>query len=55
VDKTFGAGFKDKVKQAILGLEDQEILGFFARSKFIPASNNQYKPIEDVAAATKLD
>ena len=55
VDKTFGAGFKDKVKQAILGLEDKEILGFFARSKFIPASNGQYKPIEDVAAATKLD
>ena len=55
VDKTFGAGFKDKVKQAILGLEDKEILGFFARSKFIPVSNDQYKPIEDVAAATKLD
>jgi phosphonate transport system substrate-binding protein len=55
VDKTFGAGFKEKVKQAILGLEDKEILGFFARSKFIPASNGQYKPIEDVAAATKLD
>ncbi len=55
VEKTFGAGFKEKVKQAILGLEDKEILSFFARSKFIPASNDQYKPIEDVAAATKLD
>jgi phosphonate transport system substrate-binding protein len=55
VEKTFGPGFKEKVKQAILGLEDKEILGFFARSKFIPASNDQYKPIADVAAATKLD
>jgi phosphonate transport system substrate-binding protein len=55
VDKTFGAGFKEKVKQAILSLEDKEMLGFFARSKFIPASNQQYKPIEEVAAATKLD
>jgi phosphonate transport system substrate-binding protein len=55
VDQIFGAGFKEKVKQAILGLSDKEILGFFARSKFIPASNDQYKPIEDVAAATKLD
>lgn len=55
VDKTFGAGFQEKVKQAILSLDDKEILGFFARSKFIPASNAQYKPIEDVAAATKLD
>jgi phosphonate transport system substrate-binding protein len=55
VDNTFGAGFKEKVKQAILGLEDKEILGFFARSKFIPCSNGQYKPIEDVAAAAGLD
>lgn len=55
VEKTFGAGFKEKVTQAILSLEDKEILGFFARSKFIPASNAEYKPIEDVAAATKLD
>lgn len=55
VDKTFGAGFKEKVKQAILSLDDKDILGFFARSKFIPASNAEYKPIEDVAAATKLD
>jgi phosphonate transport system substrate-binding protein len=55
VDETFGAGFKEKVKAAILSLEDKEILGFFARSKFIPAANGEYKPIEEVAAATKLD
>ncbi len=55
VEKTFGTGFKERVKQAILGLEDKELLGFFARSKFIPATNGQYKPIEDVAQATKLD
>jgi len=55
VDKQFGAGFKDKVRQAIVSLADPEILGYFARSKFIPASNAQYAPIEEVAAATKLD
>jgi phosphonate transport system substrate-binding protein len=55
VDKQFGPGFKDKVRQAILSLADPEILGYFARSKFIPASNAQYAPIEEVAAATKLD
>ncbi len=55
VDKAFGAGFKEKVKKAILDLNDAEILHFFSRSKFIPASNEQYKPIADVAAATKLD
>ena len=55
VDKTFGPGFKDKVRQAILSLDDPEILGYFARSKFVPASNAEYAPIEEVAAATKLD
>ena len=55
VDKQFGPGFKDKVRQAILSLTDPEILGYFARSKFIPASNAQYAPIEEVAAATKLE
>jgi len=43
------------VRQAIVSLADPEILGYFARSKFIPASNAQYAPIEEVAAATKLD
>jgi phosphonate transport system substrate-binding protein len=55
VDKMFGAGFKEKVKEAIISLDDKEILGYFARSKFIPASNDQYIPIQFVAAATKLD
>jgi len=55
VDKQFGPGFKDKVREAILSLADPQILGYFARSKFIPASNAQYAPIEEVAAATKLD
>jgi phosphonate transport system substrate-binding protein len=55
VDKQFGAGFKERVRQAILSLDDPEILSYFARSKFIRASNTQYAPIEEVAAATKLD
>jgi phosphonate transport system substrate-binding protein len=55
VDKQFGPGFKDKVRQAIVSLADPELLGYFARTKFIPASNAEYAPIEEVAAATKLD
>jgi phosphonate transport system substrate-binding protein len=54
VDARFGAGFKEKLKTAILAVDDKEILSFFARSKFIPASNADYKPIEDVADASKL-
>jgi phosphonate transport system substrate-binding protein len=55
VDQQFGQGFKEKVRQAIVSLADPEILGYFARSKFIPASNKEYAPIEEVAAATQLD
>ena len=54
LDAKFGATFKDKLKAAILTVDDKEILGFFARSKFIPASNADYKPIEEVADASKL-
>lgn len=54
VDATYGAGFKDKVKAALLGIDDPTMLGYFARSKFIPATNDQYAPVEEVAKATNL-
>lgn len=54
VDKTFGAGFKDKLTAAILNLDDKKLLGHFDRSKFIAAKNSDYKVIEDVGAVTGL-
>ncbi len=48
LDQTFGPGFKDKVRQAILDLNDKDILSQFGRSRFIPASNDQYRQIEEV-------
>jgi phosphonate transport system substrate-binding protein len=54
VDETFGKSFKGKVKQALLDLNDKEILKFFDGSKFIPANNEQYKPIEEVARLANL-
>ena len=54
VDRKFGGGFKDKVRATILGIDDAAILGYFARSKFIPAKNADYRPIEDVAKAADL-
>jgi phosphonate transport system substrate-binding protein len=54
VDQTFGSGFKDKVRSALLEIDDPTMLGYFARSKFIPAKNSDYQPIEDVAKATDL-
>jgi phosphonate transport system substrate-binding protein len=54
VDKTFGAGFQDKVKAAILAIDDKTLLKHFERSKFIPAKNEDYKAIEDVGKLTGL-
>lgn len=54
VDKTFGAGFSEKLKAAILAVEDKTLLGYFDRSKFIAASNDQYLPIEQVGKLVGL-
>ena len=48
VDATFGAGFKDKVTKALLGMSDPDLLDSFPRTSFIPASNTDYQPILDV-------
>jgi phosphonate transport system substrate-binding protein len=47
VDKTYGAGFTAKVKQALLDMTDPALLGAFPRERFIPASNADYAPIEE--------
>lgn len=54
VEKTYGAGFKEKMKEALLAIDDPSILTQFGRSKFIPAKNTDYGPIEEVAKATDL-
>ena len=51
VDKRFGAGFTQKVRQALLNMKDPELLKQFPRSAFIPAKNSDYKPILDVGKA----
>lgn len=47
-DERFGEGFTDRVQQALLNMEDKELLNSFPRSGFIPVSNDAYKPIEVV-------
>lgn len=54
VDKTFGPGFIDKVKAALLAIDDPEILKAFPRSKFVPATNADYAPIEETAKELQL-
>jgi phosphonate transport system substrate-binding protein len=54
VEAPFGVGFKDKVRAALLALDDPAIFQAFARSKFIAATNADYGPIEDVAKTSGL-
>lgn len=51
VDKKFGEGTKEKMKQALLNMKagDSEILNLLSTDKFIPTENNNYKDIEKVA------
>ncbi|MDX1634097.1 MAG: putative selenate ABC transporter substrate-binding protein [Marinobacter sp.] len=49
VDERFGEGFKQRVTEALLSLDDPELLKSFPRSTFIPASNEDYEPIRKVA------
>ncbi len=49
VDQRFGEGFTEKVREALLAIDDPEMLESFPRSKFIPASNDDYAVIRDVA------
>lgn len=48
VDEKFGEGFKERVTEALLKLDDRELLDNFPRTAFIPASNDLYEPIEKV-------
>lgn len=49
VNERFGDGFKEKVTEALLAMDDPELLESFPRSGFIPASNADYQPIHDTA------
>jgi phosphonate transport system substrate-binding protein len=54
VERVYGAGFKEKLRAALLAIEDRAILDQFARSKFIPAKNSDYAPVEEVGKVTNL-
>lgn len=49
IDSIYGAGFKDKIKQALLNMKDPQLLAAFPRSAFISAKNSDYKPILETA------
>jgi phosphonate transport system substrate-binding protein len=49
VNERFGDGFKEKVTEALLAMNDPQLLESFPRSGFIPASNDDYEPIRETA------
>jgi phosphonate transport system substrate-binding protein len=54
LDAQFGAGFTQKLTQALLNLNDPALLASFPRQRFVPANNAFYQPIEDTAKAIGL-
>jgi len=54
VDAAFGAGFTDKVRTALLQMKDPGLLASFPRQEFVPASNDDYAPIEATARSIGL-
>ncbi|WP_108125123.1 putative selenate ABC transporter substrate-binding protein [Saccharospirillum mangrovi] len=54
VDARFGAGFTERVQQALLNMTDPTLLAAFPRSGFVPATNADYAPIEDTAVSIGL-
>ncbi|GIU49506.1 hypothetical protein TUM4438_33280 [Shewanella sairae] len=54
VDASFGKGFSKKVEAALIGMTDPKLLNSFPRQSFVPADNQDYEPIEDVAKAIGL-
>ncbi|MGB1950155.1 MAG: putative selenate ABC transporter substrate-binding protein [Marinobacter sp.] len=49
IDERYGDGFMEKVREALLAMDDPELLESFPRSGFIPTSNENYEPIRSVA------
>lgn len=54
VDKTWGEGFGAKVQQALLAMDDPQLLESFPRKGFVKASNDDYLTIENTAKAIGL-
>jgi phosphonate transport system substrate-binding protein len=54
VDERFGEGFSDRVQAALVSMSDPDLLAAFPREGFVPAVNEDYAPIEDVARGLDL-
>lgn len=50
-DTRFGDGFSQRVKAALIGMDDPELLASFPRRAFVEASNEDYTEIEETGRA----
>lgn len=49
LDDTFGTAFSDRLKTALLDIEDPVLLAALPRQRLVPAANDNYTAIADVA------
>jgi phosphonate transport system substrate-binding protein len=54
VEQTYGAGFTDRLRTALVGISDPAILEPFGRSRFIPVTDAAYAPLLEVGRSTGL-
>ena len=54
IDEHFGDGFTERLQQALLDMDDPELLASFPRAGFIPAVNDDYREILEVAQSLGL-
>ena len=54
VDASFGPGFSRKIADTLVAIADPAILAPFGRSRFVPADNAEYAPVEAVCRAAGL-
>ena len=49
LEQLFGAGFTDRLQQALINMKDQNLLSAFPRKSLIAASDSDFKDIEELA------
>ena len=49
LDKTFGAGFTERLQKALLSINDPKLLAALPRERLIPARNEDYDRVQQVA------
>ena len=54
LDELFGGGFIDRVQQALVSIEDPNLLAALPRERLIPAANEDYEGIRQVAEQLEM-